>query len=928
MDRNAKWIWKDSQNVRNRWLRFRRKFSAGGQKTALQITADSAYFVFVNGEFVGSGPVRAYPEHWFYDEYDLSDVALRGENALEILCCHFGESNLKYILAPAGLCFSLTEGENVLAVSDENTQCAEAPEFARVAPKVSYQNSFFEVQYDARAENTAQFTPSVCREDAKTAHADLHRSPLPHLTRTLRPIKRVSGAERVEKDAFLFSADVSELMQAPERVSESYSGNYFIFFELYSQEECECEYFYGEGGGLFFVNGEEVGNVFGACWKMKRGKNLVSMQRKFVGNSFHTLICLKGLKNAEMRAPFVTVNFPFSETAPPPEYEWGCAAPLSAATLPCSLRKAEFLASAGDAAALNALFAGCARPIPHLVHAANVFAESYCERAETLPITNVLQNESELFNRGWAVVRYDEGKTVRLLFDFGEETVGRVRFTCDATAGTVLDFHNFEFIQPDGRKNLGEGMNNSFRYVCKEGVQSFCCPVTQGLRYSYLTVRNQTGDVRLKDLCVEETTYPQRRKGRFLCNDWKLNQIYECAANTLRCCSLDTYVDCPTYEQVFWVGDARVEALVDWTLNGDARLWKRCLLLAGQSLEKSPLVLSQAPSGWPVILSAWSFLWQVSCCEYYRYTGDRETVKTLFPLLLKNIEGIESHLNAEGLFDVDGWNMFDWADTDTPRFGVVTHQNFFAAMAVRETIGLAKKLGEHDCIGRLQPLLGRLKTSIDAYLFDPAANAYADCVRKKENGYAFSPVHSQQTHTAALVSGILEGERKELCKKISADPPAGFVRSGSPFFEFFHLQGLCAEENTAEFLSAVRKNWGFMVDAGADTFWEFWSAKINRPMENAGRLTRSHCHAWSSAPAYFFAEYVLGVRPLSEGYRIAEICPHCGDLTFAQGEVPTPFGNISVSFSAENGKIARLLYSAPPEIEIVLRGDFESAALI
>ena len=81
-------------------------------------------------------------------------------------------------------------------------------------------------------------------------------------------------------------------------------------------------------------------------------------------------------------------------------------------------------------------------------------------------------------------------------------------------------------------------------------------------------------------------------------------------------------------------------------------------------------------------------------------------------------------------------------------------------------------------------------------------------------------------------------------------------------------------------------------------------------------------------PLIFFAEYVLGVRPLSEGYRIAEICPHCGDLTFAQGEVPTPFGNISVSFCAENGKIARLLYSAPPEIEIVLRGDFESAALI
>ncbi|MFQ7036457.1 MAG: hypothetical protein ACLRTQ_12740, partial [Candidatus Borkfalkia sp.] len=218
------------------------------------------------------------------------------------------------------------------------------------------------------------------------------------------------------------------------------------------QEECECEYFYGEGGGLFFVNGEEVGNDFGACWKMKRGKNVVSMQRKFVGNSFHTLICLKGLQNAEMRAPFVTVNFPFSETAPPPEYEWGGAAPLPAASLPCSLQKAEFLASAGDAAALNALFAGCARPIPHLVHAANVFAESYCERAETLPITNVLQNESELFNRGWAVVRRAEGNTVRLLFDFGEETVGRVRFTCDRRRAPCSTFTISNLFSPTGVK--------------------------------------------------------------------------------------------------------------------------------------------------------------------------------------------------------------------------------------------------------------------------------------------------------------------------------------------------------------------------------------------------------------------------------------------------------------------------------------------
>ena len=36
------------------------------------------------------------------------------------------------------------------------------------------------------------------------------------------------------------------------------------------------------------------------------------------------------------------------------------------------------------------------------------------------------------------------------------------------TRRTILDFHNFEFIQPDGRYNFAEGMNNSFRYIVGE----------------------------------------------------------------------------------------------------------------------------------------------------------------------------------------------------------------------------------------------------------------------------------------------------------------------------------------------------------------------------------------------------------------------------------------------------------------------------
>jgi hypothetical protein len=41
----------------------------------------------------------------------------------------------------------------------------------------------------------------------------------------------------------------------------------------------------------------------------------------------------------------------------------------------------------------------------------------------------------------------------------------------------------------------------------------------------------------------------------------------------------DTFVDCPAYEQVFWVGDSRNEALVNYYVFGALDIVKRCLRL-------------------------------------------------------------------------------------------------------------------------------------------------------------------------------------------------------------------------------------------------------------------------------------------------------------------------------------------------------------
>ncbi|MHB1319406.1 MAG: family 78 glycoside hydrolase catalytic domain, partial [Anaerolineae bacterium] len=541
----------------------------------------------------------------------------------------------------------------------------------------------------------------------------------------------------------------------------------------------------------------------------------------------------------------------------------------------------------------------------HVMTNSNVFAQAYTDQvvaanADTEGIDSLLSNS------GWATIYPSlDGNDVRILLDFGDELLAFHEFEVIAPQGTVIDFHNFEFIQPDGRLNFAEGMNNSFRYTCREGRQIYRTIIHRGFRYSYLILRNMTGPVKLHGVRAIFNSYPQARRGSFTCSDAKLDRIWQVGAQTLRCCSEDTYTDCPTYEQVLWVGDGRNEALVDWVINGDPRLWYRFLELTGQSLESSPLTLSQIPSSWRNVIPAWCFLWMRSCMEYLLFTGDVERGHRLLEFVERNVEGVEKHLDSRGLFDICAWNMFDWAPMDTPSAGVVTHQNCLAVLALKEAAQMARFLKSDGLASKWTSMADALSDAINIHLWNPDVCAYTDCLRDGRQ----SPVFSQQTQTVAWISAVAEGERAMRCLDILHNPPEGFVTAGSPFFEFFLLEALQDEDRVQEFLDTIRKDWGFMIDMGATTFWEMWSGR-------KGRLTRSHCHGWSAAPTYFLSTYVLGVQPVQPGFSVAMVAPHPADLTWCRGTVPTPLGDIEVQWENRSGEPFKLSVRASEEIEV------------
>jgi len=935
MQKDPSWIW-TTQPIpsRNAFVRFRRIFAHPGGRLVIRISADARYWLYLNGEYLGAGPVRSWPGHWKFDEYELPEPALRSRNVIAVLVNHLGDGNFQYIPSPPGL---WVDGVD----TDASWKCSPSRAHLSRTPRISVQEGF-EEQFDAREDDrwtAIDYDDSRWSRAAVIAppHPRLEPRGIPFLTREQVLPQRVLRAEKIRPASQLWNLSVKPYFAPDDHSSNGCFTKGFLFSQVWSRAAQTVSFirphhhsspFKANGKTIPAIKSDMITPLQRQPIRLRAGWNQLLFPYPSLAESGAGVV------------PGVPIHLPQFALAVSAVHPLRWAVRGKAGGAPWAF-VGPFAFSAEEQIAI-----GQHRDAPHVVlpvpphpsASADAFAALYAKgklgkdllrapyfqplAAEHAITTDVaaaamadevvgphpIANSDALLsnNASWAVLPPAEsGMDVRLLLDFGRELLGHHVLEVEAGAGTVIDFHNFEFIQVDGAENYADGMNNSLRYICREGRQVFRSLQRRGFQYSWLIARGLKKPLRLRLAGVEFETYPQARRGSFACSDALLNRIWETGAHTLRCCSEDTYTDCPTYEQTHWVGDARNEALIDWVINGDPRLWFRCLEQTAQSLEHSPITLSNVPSAWTNVLPAWSSLWMRSCCEYLLWTGDTAGAARLLPWVERNVDGVESHLDADGLFEIQAWNMFDWADMDTPDRGVVTHNNCFMVLALKDCARFAGWLGRKKTARRFRALARALTTAINRRLWDPRRRAYLDSIHA--DGVA-SKVFSQQTQTVALIAGVATGSRARRCREIVHRPPEGFVKAGSPFFEFFLLEVLATEGKTEKFLDVIRRDWGFMIEQGATTFWEMWSVK-------SGRLTRSHCHGWSAAPTFFLSSQILGVRPTKPGFAECVVEPKLGNLKFLRGAVPTPRGLITVSCE-RHGKKVKTTVNLPKGVKL------------
>jgi hypothetical protein len=454
-------------------------------------------------------------------------------------------------------------------------------------------------------------------------------------------------------------------------------------------------------------------------------------------------------------------------------------------------------------------------------------------------------------------------------------------------------------------------------------------------------------------------------RASFRCDNEMLNKIYDMCVNTAELCMSDTYIDCPGYEQVFWVNDAKVTSEVNLVNFGEYGFDYRCLELVAESLsddykrfirgdkaykENKHLTIAAFGTyvygGFPLA----SFHWGLGVCDYYLYSGDREGSEKLYPSLKKMLANCENMMSSRGLFAMEGaWNLIEWAQNDLFPCGELTANSALLSKLYKSCARLAEDFGEADFAKECTEKSRAIAEAINKYCWCEELGGYVDTVRDeyayelylkffRENGLQAEDFESFKSYTRiseqsnvicytcdcvaedkkarvkALLSDILKDDYKTLHSQpieniLKKDRKiSDIVRMGTPFLLYYFFKALASFGEYEGIIKLILRSYGYMIECGTNTCWETFFNP------GADEWTRSICHGWAASPAIYLITEICGIKPQAPGYKKFSFRPNLSGLKRIKAEIPTPNGKIRVEIDAEKG-ISKLDY--PKECELI-----------
>jgi hypothetical protein len=382
------------------------------------------------------------------------------------------------------------------------------------------------------------------------------------------------------------------------------------------------------------------------------------------------------------------------------------------------------------------------------------------------------------------------------------------------------------------------------------------------------------------------TSQPVQYRGQFECSDEKLNRIWKASRWAVQICLQTHHLDSPNHQEpISDPGDYLIEAMVNHY--AFAQPW-----LTRQDVRKFAWLLKD--ENYRNFHTSYSIGWLQMLMDYYDYTGDQALVVEMASYVHGLMDTYDSWRGRNGIIsEAPNYMFMEWVGIggfSCHHPPAVIGQGYLTAFyyhGMEMATRVATLMGDTARVQKYAQRRQEIAAAFHRELWNDEKGMYRDgkpfqtSVKPGKWLPADKDIETFSPHVnllAVLYDLAPKQQHAAIVEKVLAEKPL----NTQPWFMHWVFQAIDHAGLFEQHAAGQMRRWQIVPET--QSFREMW---------RGGDLS----HGWCSTPLVQMSQRVLGVSPASPGFKTIAIRPQTCDLAWAKGSVPTPRGDVKVSWA-------------------------------
>ncbi|MBT3385837.1 MAG: hypothetical protein HN778_03280 [Prolixibacteraceae bacterium] len=433
----------------------------------------------------------------------------------------------------------------------------------------------------------------------------------------------------------------------------------------------------------------------------------------------------------------------------------------------------------------------------------------------------------------------------------------------------------------------------------------------RSFRYIQIDISTEDEPLEIVDYYLQKSEYPIELKASFKTDNNFFNELMEPGWRTASLCAQDLLISDAYYEQMQYIGDARIHGEALQYFSGNDDLVRQMILHGDWSKIPEGLTHACYPDGFNLTIPIYSLVWIDIIYDHMMWAGDKEFTSQFDIGIYTILEWFNKKIEANGLTGpIDWWAYADWCvdwKSGVPPGGLEGNSALFTlhySYTLKNAAKIYRFIGKEHMADIYEKQAANLVESVNQLCFNKEKGMYSDTPEMK--------FYSQHTNIFAVLAGAVEGEKaQQILTRIFTEK--GLSEIGLYFhhylFEAYNKTGM--DESFQNQLSG----WKEMLENNLTTFTEV--------ALTGSRTQRSDCHPWSCSPNIYFFKTICGIQPIEAGFEKIRIAPNPGELKFIDASFTHPKGEIKMNLKFNNSNVSGEIFVPENiEAEFLWKGEF------